>query len=279
MARPATCSASESIVTDRDPLPPPPPSPTALHPDPPPATSVTRRGPHAGHARLVALGEVLLCSSVPTQFAIGALLDAIGLETPVPGRPLPVPFVLALGVTDTAVLIGLMVVLTRAHGESLRTLWLGHRPAGREALLGVALVPAIFMIVVVLLNLLHLLAPWLRTVPENPLEQLATTGRAQALALVFVAIVAGGVREELQRAFILVRFERHLGGARVGILVVSTAFGLLHALQGADAVIVTGVLGACWAVLYFRRRSVVAPLVSHAGFNAIQILRVAFVGA
>jgi membrane protease YdiL (CAAX protease family) len=43
-------------------------------------------------------------------------------------------------------------------------------------------------------------------------------------------------------------------------------------------VITTGVLGAFWAVLYLRRRSTVAPLVSHAGFNTLEVLRVALTG-
>jgi membrane protease YdiL (CAAX protease family) len=90
-----------------------------------------------------------------------------------------------------------------------------------------------------------------------------------------VAIVAGGVREELQRAFLLQRFERHLGGAAVGVIVLSTAFGLGHYIQGWDAAIATGALGAFWAIVYLRRRSTIAPMVSHAGFNALEVLRVA----
>jgi membrane protease YdiL (CAAX protease family) len=93
-----------------------------------------------------------------------------------------------------------------------------------------------------------------------------------------IAIVAGGVREELQRAFLLQRFERHLGGAAVGVVVLSTAFGLGHAMQGWDAAIATGLLGAFWAVVYLWRRSSVAPIVSHAGFNSIAVLRVALDG-
>jgi membrane protease YdiL (CAAX protease family) len=234
--------------------------------------------PGGGHPRLIAFGEVLLCSGVPTQLVIAQLLALLGFPVPTAGQPLPPSFVVALSLTDTAVLGTLMVVLTRMHGERLRDLWLGPRSPWREALLGLSLIPALLIAVVILLNLLHLVAPWLRTVPENPLEQLATLGRMQALALAVVAIVAGGVREELQRAFVLVRFERHLGGQLTGVLVVSTVFGLLHAVQGADAMVVTGLLGAAWAVLYFRRRSVIAPLVSHAGFNALQVLRVAIVG-
>ena len=83
------------------------------------------------------------------------------------------------------------------------------------------------------------------------------------------------MREELQRAFLLRRFEQHLGGAAVGVIVLSVAFGLGHVVQGWDAVITTGALGAFWAVLYLRRRSSIAPIVSHAGFNSLEVLRVA----
>jgi len=82
----------------------------------------------------------------------------------------------------------------------------------------------------------------------------------------------------LERAFLLRRFERHLGGTDVGVLVLSVAFGLGHMVQGWDAAITTGVLGAVWAGLYVRRRSSIAPIVSHAGFNSLEVLRVAIVG-
>jgi membrane protease YdiL (CAAX protease family) len=143
---------------------------------------------------------------------------------------------------------------------------------------GALLVPAVFLMVVVLLNTLMAIAPWLHNVTTNPLEHMAGTASDAAL-LAMVAILAGGVREELQRAFLLRRFELHLGGAATGVVVLSLAFGLGHVVQGWDAVITTGLLGAFWAVLYLRRRSAVAPLVSHAGFNSLEVLRVALMGS
>ena len=92
-------------------------------------------------------------------------------------------------------------------------------------------------------------------------------------ALIFSvgAIIAGGVREEIQRAFILRRFEQHLGGASVGLVVFSVAFGAGHLLQGWDAAIVTMILGLVWGVVFLMRRSIIAPLVSHACFNLLEI--------
>lgn len=228
--------------------------------------------------RLVALAEVILCSSVPTQVLITVALVASGWSHVEANGQYSLPFVVVVSLLDTAVLIALMVALTRAHGQSVSALWLGDRPIGREALRGLLLVPAVFLMVVVLLNALRMLAPWLHSVPENPLEQLAKGGAMNAALFALVAIFAGGVREELQRAFLLRRFEHHLGGVTVGIVVLSVAFGLGHWVQGLDAVITTGALGAVWAIVYVRRRSSVAPVVSHAGFNSLEVLRVALTG-
>lgn len=228
-------------------------------------------------ARIAAIAEIGLCSGVFTQLAVGATLRAAGMPMFNPAGGLALSFVMALSLLNTLLVIGLMIVLTRAQGQSLSDLWLGHRPVMREAWYGALLIPVVFVLVVVLLNALRALAPGLHNVQVNPLEQLATTPRAAAM-FAGVAILAGGVLEEMQRAFLLQRFERHLGGVRVGIVLLSIGFGLGHAVQGWDAVVGTGVLGAFWAVLYVRRRSVVAPMVSHAGFNALEVLRVAIWG-
>lgn len=238
-----------------------------------PSEAITR-----SQQRVIAIAEILLCSSVPTQIVIGALLRLAGWLPVDESGQLSLPFVLALSVADTLLLIALMVVLTRAHGDSVRVLWLGHRPVKREVVVGALLIPVVFLMVVVLLNILRIVAPWLHNVPTNPLEQLAGTP-GQAAVLGVVAIVAGGVREELQRAFLLQRFERHLGGAAVGVIVLSVGFGVGHIVQGWDAVVTTGLLGAFWAVVYLRRRSAVAPLVSHSGFNTLEVLRVAMFGS
>ena len=246
-------------------------------PDPFPTTPVDGLTP--GQRRVIACAEILLCSSVPTQLVIGGLLRTAGWSPTTGAEQLSLPFVFALSLVDSVVLIGLMVMLTRAHGQSPAAMWLGNRPPVREAALGLTLVPLVFLIVGLLMNTLLHLVPGLHNVPANPIEQLATGGPRDAAMLGVIAIVAGGVREELQRAFLLQRFVQHLGGATVGVVVLSVAFGLGHLLQGWDAVITTGLLGAFWAVVYLRRQSSVAPMVSHAGFNSIEVLRVAIGGS
>jgi membrane protease YdiL (CAAX protease family) len=228
-------------------------------------------------ARFIAIIEILLCSSVPTQLAIGAVLRLAGVTSVDAEGHLSFAFVFILSLADTLLVIGLMVVFMRVHGEQSRRLWIGDRPFTREAAIGLLTVPIIFVAVGLLLNALRLVAPWLHNVQSNPLEQLAGSP-AQAAMFAFIAIVAGGVREELQRAFMLHRFEQYLGGAAVGVVVTSIGFGFLHGVQGRDAMVTTGALGAFWAIVYLRRRNSIAPIVSHAGFNSLEILRVAIVG-
>ena len=97
--------------------------------------------------------------------------------------------------------------------------------------------------------------------------------RRDAVMFGTVAIIAGGVREEIQRGFILHRFQQYLGGSVVGIVVYSVAFGLGHIDQGWDAAITVASLGAIWGTIYVIRRSVIAPMVSHAGFNLAQVIK------
>jgi membrane protease YdiL (CAAX protease family) len=120
-------------------------------------------------------------------------------------------------------------------------------------------------------------APSLRTVVNNPLQELLRSPR-DAWMFAVVVVAAGGVREEIQRAFLLHRFSVWLGGPIVGVAVTSVAFGAGHLMQGIDATIATGLLGAFWGVIYLRRRSCVAPMVSHSGFDLVQIAQFLAVG-
>ena len=83
--------------------------------------------------------------------------------------------------------------------------------------------------------------------PFGPLEAFVGT-QAGLLMFLFVVIVAGGVREELQRAFLLHRFRFDLGQPWMGVFITSLAFGMGHTLQGLDVAIITGLLGALWGV-------------------------------
>jgi membrane protease YdiL (CAAX protease family) len=226
-------------------------------------------------ARTVAFLEVLFCSDIPTQLLVMQVLSGAGVEPTTADGRLSILYVASLSLIDATLLIALMGLFLAVHGERARDVFLGPRRWGRELGLGLLLTPAAFFIAVLLLGVVLKFAPWLHNVPENPLADLIARPR-DAMIFVVVAIVAGGVREEMQRAFVLHRFERYLGGPVVGLVVFSVAFGAGHLLQGRDVALITATLGAFWGVVYLRRRSIVAPAVSHSLFNVSQIAQHSF---
>lgn len=223
-------------------------------------------------SRVAAALEVILCSGLPTQLALTAWLTAAGLEPVDPAGRLSLPFVALLSLGDALLVLGLIVVFLAAGGERPRTVFLDARPAAREALLGLWLTPMAYTLALLVLGVVRLAAPWLRDVPVNPFESLLATPGGRALVAVLV-VVAGGIREELQRAFILHRFDQALGGVWIGLVLFSAVFGLGHLQQGRDVAIATACLGLFWGAVYLKRRSVIAPIVSHAAFNLAEVLR------
>jgi membrane protease YdiL (CAAX protease family) len=244
---------------------PPPPPPHAR--DPLPAASRV-----LPVERLGALIEVLLCSGFPTQLLVSGALIAAGLSPLTAGGAWVPSFIVAMSLIDTVLVLALVSLFLRAHREPLREFLLGSRSPRREIGLGLALVPVALLLVVLVLAVILALAPHLHNVPVNPFEQMLQRPRDAAMFAV-VVMLAGGVREEVQRAFIIRRSDQFLGGAVVGIVAYSAVFGLGHRDQGYAAAIATGALGAGWGVLYWVRGSVLAPMVSHAGFNLVQLLK------
>jgi membrane protease YdiL (CAAX protease family) len=228
--------------------------------------------------RVLALVEVLACSGLPTQLAIGAALAAAGIRPYDVHGNLATTYVFALSLLDAAALLALVWWFLRAHGEGFRTVLLGARPAAPEALRGLLQVPVVFLIVLAVMLTVQHAAPWLHNVAKNPFQGLIRSA-TDAAAFAVVAVVGGGVREEVQRAFILHRFEQYLGGRHVGLAVSSLAFGLGHVIQGWDVAIATAALGVFWGWIYLRRRSIASTVVSHSGFNAAEIFRYTFYGA
>lgn len=229
---------------------------------------------HSSHpvavARVSAIFEILLCSGIPSQFALAYMFALAGFTPLVEGR-LSFAYISTLLLLDATLLIALIFWLLRRHGERPRDVFLGVRPVGSEIKLGAELTAVVFVLAIVVLSAARTLLPSLHNIKENPLQDLIQTP-AQALVLAIVATISGGLREEIQRAFILHRFEQYLGGAHVGLVLYSLVFGLGHSLQGWDAVVTTALLGAFWGWIYISRRSIVAPVVSHSGFNAAEIV-------
>jgi membrane protease YdiL (CAAX protease family) len=222
--------------------------------------------------RLVALIEIILCSGFPTQLLLIGLLHGLGMPLLLEGGAFNPTFVFTVSMLDAVLVMALVAGLLRVHRESIREVLIGRRRLLREALVGIMLIPMIFLTVGVIIGLILQFAPQLHNVPRNPLEDMLRNDTDAAIFAV-VVMFAGGVREEVQRGFIVHRFGQYLGGGLIGVIVYSVLFGLGHYEQGYDASIATAALGAIWGIVYLRRRSIVAPVISHAGFNLAQVIK------
>ena len=227
--------------------------------------------------RVAAALEVILCSGFPTQLVIITVLGTFGVKVRLDGHLEPT-FLFALTLLDTALLVGLVFFFLRSHRESPRLALFAQRRTLREILLGIGLIPISFLIVIVVLAIIVAVDPALHNVMQNPFADFVKT-RGAAVAFAFVVMLAGGVREEIQRGFILHRFEQYLGGGPFGLALFSVIFGLGHVEQGYDVAVATAALGAFWGAVYLRRRSVVAPMAAHAGFNLLQVVKFFFLGS
>lgn len=222
--------------------------------------------------RWLALFETLLVCGIPTQAVIAGLLLVFVRMSPQEDGRLSLTFFATLSLLDTALVALLIRLFLRSNGERPRDVFLGQRPVWPEALRGLALVVPVLVVVAAVVLALRAVFPWMRTVEQNPLGAFMDTPLRAGIFFV-VVVVAGGVREELQRAFILHRFEQRLGGVKLGLVLFTITFGALHAQQGLDVAVAVGLLGLMWGIVYIRRRSAVLPIVNHAGFNAMQVMQ------
>ena len=235
-----------------------------------PAVPLTRARPIP---RWVALVEVVAISSLPTQVLVAAVM-MLGTNIAPFGKngELSLEFLATVMLFDTALVALLIRVFLELSGEDSRTVFVGRRRVWGELWRGLALVPVMFVGVTAIVLGLRAVAPGLHTVQVSPFAEYMKSP-LDASILFVVVVLGGGVREELQRAFILHRFEQSLGGMRVGLVVTTVMFGLLHWPQGPDAAIAIGLLGLFWGLLYARRRSAVMGMANHAAFDALEVLQ------
>lgn len=154
------------------------------------------------------------------------------------------------------------------RGENLANLGWGAGRPWAEVKAGLLTIPILFGATFAVGLTFRLLAPDYVT-EVNPM--LALVHSWKDLALFWLSsIYVGGLKEEIQRAFVLRRF-RHLGGPKVGLVIWSLIFGLGHSVQGFDNAFAAGFLGLIFGILYLRRGSLTGPVVAHALYNILTL--------
>ncbi len=240
--------------------------------------------------RVLAFFEVLLVALAgPVLVQIGFVLLNVG-RTGILGDTRILFLFMA---SEACITLFAIVLFLRLRGESLRNIGWIWKKVSWEVLLGIGCVPLLFGSTVLVSMFFSFFLPQYVSTSNPLLELIKSYG--DLLLFLISSIYVGGIKEEIQRAFVLDRFERYLGaillmpfskilgrgtseeaGRRVGIIVGLTLwslfFALGHALQGIDNAVGAGILGVCFGLLYIWRRNLVAPMVAHALYDVATLL-------
>jgi len=171
---------------------------------------------------------------------------------------------------DAGITFLILGAILRARRESLESLGLHWENWKRNILLGLALVPLLFLVNAFVAVFFKVFLPQFY-LEKNPLTDSIQTPQQLAL-FILSALVAGGIREEVQRAFIINRFRGYLGGAGLGLVLWSLAFGLLHSVQHAQGIVVATSLGFSFGLMYLVTGSLVAPIIAHSAYDTLALL-------
>ena len=171
---------------------------------------------------------------------------------------------------EALITFGLLFLVMMAHGETLKGLGLSWPRWRSNLFLGLMIVPILFFLNIVVSVIFQAYFP-AYFLDRNPLTELIHTPQ-DLILFIGAALIAGGIKEELQRAFILRRFQAYLGGARLGLILWSVAFGLGHAVQGRQGVVAAGIFGLIFGIAYLARGNLIVTMVSHGVYDTAALL-------
>jgi uncharacterized protein len=100
--------------------------------------------------------------------------------------------------------------------------------------------------------------------PAAPLPQFLTAKGWTQFVLAFVLVAVVAIAEEtIFRGYLILRFRALTGSDAAAALLSSIVFSLGHGYEGTAGVATVGAMGLAFAVVYLKRRSLVAPIVMH----------------
>jgi membrane protease YdiL (CAAX protease family) len=219
--------------------------------------------------RTQALFEVLLLSGLLSSFLAGLPLAIMGgNSTDLLSND--ANFISFFVLLEAGFAFLILAGVLRARREDMRSLGLEWNRWKPNLIIGLALVPFLFIINVVVAVIFRLYLPEYY-IEQNPLTELIHTPQ-QLILFIFSALIAGGIKEELQRAFILNRFRRYLGGIAIGLVTWSLAFGVGHYVQGFQGVLIATIFGFLFGMIYIVSGSLIAPIIAHCAYDTIALL-------
>jgi hypothetical protein len=177
--------------------------------------------------------------------------------------------------TWLVVLLAWIVVRRHAWGAAV-----GRWTRARAEIVDAAVFGALLngaVVVLVILALRSLLDVAARARFEGAARDVTSMAPLDAISVLAFALVVAPAIEELAFRGVLFRGFRDRLGVGAGVVVSALAFGAIHwvpfgSAEGALSAASTTAMGVGLAIQYERRRTLLAPIVAHASFNAVGLL-------
>ena len=117
------------------------------------------------------------------------------------------------------------------------------------------------------------------SLPLTPVPSYLTPGDMPKIVLaVFLVTVVAVAEETIFRGYLIMRFQDLNAGAPTAIVLSAFIFSIGHGYEGTAGVIIVGVMGLAFALVYLWRRSLVAPMIMHCLVDFVSIVVVPVLG-
>ena len=217
--------------------------------------------------RIEAVFEVLV-AGFGGWVIVMLLLVMTGLQdSDILTRPVWMAAVLIGEAAITLLLIGFLEGSSYSKGRGVFSL-IRWSPA--DLVFSAAVVPVLFLAVFISGMVFEYFFPRFAS-QGNPVLELIQTP-ADLAAFMAAGIFSGGIKEEVQRAFILLRFEKCLGGIVTGLFLWSVLFGLGHYEQGWSSAFSAGILGLVFGGVFLWKRNIFTAISAHAIYDVTVLL-------
>lgn len=173
-------------------------------------------------------------------------------------------------------IIGLLLLLLRADGQTMATLGLVRVGAPRELVAAIWMTLGTFFVQVAVAIPVGLIALGLGILNRENEQRTQALGaiakQGSIVEFALAAIVAAAFEEIAFRGFLVPRMRWLVRSWVWAVVLVSLIFGAGHFYEGPLATIQTAFLGAWFASLMLARRRLIGPITAHAAFNTVMLI-------
>lgn len=158
-------------------------------------------------------------------------------------------------------LVGLIAFFLWRNGEPFARIGWSFRGRSHDILLGVLGFAAVFAAAPVLEQLFRSAG---LSAPATPLPRFLTAdGRAQLGLAVLLVLIVAVAEEIIFRGYLILRLQAVTGSRGWAVLLSSLIFAVGHGYERTAGVATIGAMGAIYALVYLRTKSLAAPIVMH----------------